>query len=71
MKRLVQDFSTHPLLPGSVLACLMGDPKTRYQQPLDQLALDAFNKTSLVDLVADFQSRGMLNDEQAAIQVIY
>ena len=29
MKRLVRDFSTHPLLPGSVLACVMGDPKTR------------------------------------------
>ena len=66
MKRLVHDFSTHPLLPGSVLACIMGDPKTREQQPLDHAALAAFNKTILVDLVADFQSRGMLNEEPAA-----
>jgi stage V sporulation protein K len=66
MKTLVKDLATHPLLPGSVLASMMGDPETRAVQPWDYATLIYFNKKGTLDIVAHFQSLGMINDEQAA-----
>ncbi len=39
MNILVEDFSTHPLVPGSLLASIIGDPSARLLQPLDYAAL--------------------------------
>ena len=66
MKTLVRDFNNHPLLPGSVLASLMGDPEAREAQPWDYATLVFFNKKSTLDIVAHFQNLGMISDEQAA-----
>lgn len=66
MKTLVKDHSTHPLLPGSVLASLMGDPESRKIQSWDYGTLVAFNKKGPLDIVSHFQSLGMVTDEQAA-----
>ncbi|MEW6156598.1 MAG: AAA family ATPase [Verrucomicrobiota bacterium] len=66
MRTLVKDFSTHPLLPGSVLASIMGEPDMRELHVLDYPALIEFNKKGTLDVVAYFQNIGMINDEQAA-----
>jgi AAA+ superfamily predicted ATPase len=66
MANLVNDFTTHPLLPGAVLACLMGEPKQRDPQVYAPASLAAFNKMPTVDIVAHFQNLGWLNDSQAA-----
>ena len=62
---LVQDFSTHLLIPGSVLASIIGDPQTRQLQPLDYAALVAFNKQSAVEIVGQFQNTGLLEEVAA------
>jgi predicted DNA-binding protein len=66
MKELVGDFSVHPLVPGCLLACVMGDPPSRKAQPLDEAALQDFNRLTSLDIVAHFQHLQMLTDEQAA-----
>ena len=66
MKTLVKDFKLHPLLPGSVLASIMGDPPSRQAQPWDYATLVHFNKLGTLDIVSHFQGLGMINDEQAA-----
>ncbi|HKS37253.1 MAG TPA: AAA family ATPase, partial [Verrucomicrobiae bacterium] len=66
MKELVGDFSVHPLVPGCLLACVMGDPQSRKTRPLDDAALPDFNKLTTLDVVAHFQHLQMLTDEQAA-----
>jgi hypothetical protein len=66
MNDLVSDFSSHPLVPGCLLACVMGDPQSRKRQPLDDAALRDFNRLTTLDIVAHFQHLHMLSDEQAA-----
>jgi len=66
MKDLVIDFTTHPLVPGCLLAAVMGDPQSRATQPLERVDFIAFNKQPVVEIVARFQQRGAIGDEQAA-----
>lgn len=66
MQQLVQDFTTHPLVPGSLLAALVGDPQTRALQPLDYATLIGFNKQNTLEVVSHFQNLGMMDDAQAA-----
>jgi stage V sporulation protein K len=66
MNELVCDFKTHPLLPGSVLASISGDPKQRRNAPFDAAALLKFNKQSTVENVGDLQNAGLLTEQQAA-----
>src|SRR6266511_933540 len=66
MRSLVSDSTTHPLLPGSVLASIMGDPPLRELQPWDYATLAYFNKKSTLDIIAHFAALGMISDEQAA-----
>ena len=65
MKNLVQDFTTHPLVPGSALASIIGNPESRQNLPLDEPALLTFNKMSVVEIVGHFQNLGALTGEQA------
>jgi stage V sporulation protein K len=64
MKKLVQDFSNHPLLPGSVLASVMGDPATRAANPLTYSALIDFNQQTAVEIAGYFQNAGIISAEQ-------
>ncbi|MCI0534054.1 MAG: AAA family ATPase [Verrucomicrobiales bacterium] len=66
MRRLVTDCTTHSLLPGGVLASIMGDPAARDLQPWDYATLVCFNKKSTLDVIAHFQGLGMISEEQAA-----
>lgn len=66
MKSLVKDFTMHPLVPGSVLASIMGSPETRAVQPWDVGTLAVFNKRGMLDLIAHFQNLLMVDDQQAA-----
>src|SRR5439155_12097214 len=65
MKNLINDFTTHPLVPGSVLGSIIGEPKARETQPLDEPALLSLNKMTVVEIVGYFQNVGLLNAEQA------
>lgn len=65
MNALVRDFSTHPLVPGSVLASVTGDPQMRKLQPLDYATLIGFNKQGPLEIVGHFQNLGLLDDAQA------
>ena len=69
MKQLARDFTTHPLLPGGVLASVMGDPSARKVHPASHEDIVAFNKQNTLEIVSAFQNLGMLSEEQAA-QVI-
>jgi hypothetical protein len=66
MRELARDFSRHPMVPGGVLAAVIGDPASRRSHPLDPTALRQFNLMSIPELVAWFQQNGMLADDQAA-----
>ena len=66
MNELVSDFSTHPLVPGALLASIMGDPQSRRGQPLDNAALLTCNKLPTLDIVSRFQNLGILAEEQAS-----
>ncbi|MBM3839453.1 MAG: hypothetical protein FJ398_16075 [Verrucomicrobia bacterium] len=66
MKALVRNFATNPLMPGCVLASIMGDPQSRLAQSWDYATLAHFNKQGTLDIVSHFQSAGLINDEQAA-----
>ncbi len=65
MNSLVRDLKTHPLVPGSLLAVLMGDPESRRTNPLDQAALIPFNKTTTLEVVTHFQTLGLIDAGQA------
>src|SRR5439155_13352055 len=65
MTNLVSDFSTHPLVPGGLLASVMGDPESRRAERLDNSALLSFNKLPTLDLVGHFQNAGLIANEQA------
>src|SRR5438445_6292372 len=66
MNDLVSDFSTHPLLPGGLLASIIGDPQSRRTQSLDNAALLSFNKLPTPDIVSHFQNLDLVANEQAA-----
>ncbi len=66
MKKTVSDNSAHPLVPGSLLACIMGDPQSRKTQPFDSTVLTEFDKSPTLDVVAQCQQIQLLSDEQAA-----
>jgi len=66
MTSLVSDFSTHPLVPGSLVASIAGDPQARRTQPLDLAALQGFNKLPALDIVSHFQNLGIIANEQAS-----
>lgn len=66
MQALVQDRSIHPLLPGAVLACVIGDARSREQLgAFGAEGLAAFNRMSTEDLAAFFAGRQILRKEQA------
>src|SRR5258706_688646 len=65
MRDLVKDFTTHPLVPGSLLASVAGDPQARKLQPLDYPTLIGFNKQNTLETVAYFQNLGMISGDQA------
>ena len=65
MNELVTDFRTHPLLPGSVLAVMAGDPQSRRLHPFDAAALATFNKRTTVELVGEVQNANLMTAEQA------
>src|ERR1700682_6009513 len=65
MKNLVQDFSGHRLIPGSVLSSILGDPKTRESYPLDYAALLAFNQNRTAEIITQFRTSGLITEEQA------
>jgi hypothetical protein len=54
MKALVRDFSANPLLPGCVLASIMGDPQSRLALSWDYATLARFNKQGTLDIVSHF-----------------
>ena len=66
MKDLVRDFATHPILPGCVLASVIGDPRSREGQHWDPAALLAFNRMSAAKIVEHFQPLGMIQPDAAA-----
>jgi len=65
MNLLVKDFTTHPLIPGSLLAAIAGDPQARKLQPLDYAALITFNKQNTLEIVSHFQNLGVMDEAQA------
>lgn len=66
MQDLAKDRSIHPLLPGAVLACVMGDAKSREALgAYDAAGLAAFNRMNTADLAAYFVGHAMLRKEQA------
>ena len=66
MKRLIQDSSTHPLVPGCLLASIIGDPQSRRLLLLDHTALTQFNKLNPAEILGYFQQHNMVSPEQAA-----
>lgn len=71
MRKLVQDFSTHPLLPGSVLGSVIGDPKLRQLHPLDYTSLINLNKMPVVDIAGYFQNHGLLSRNYSVIHCFF
>jgi len=66
MNDLISDFSTHPLVPGGLLASIIGDPQSRRTEPLENTALRSFNKLPTLDIVSHFQNLAILANEQAS-----
>src|SRR5688572_1937764 len=64
MNELLTDFKTHPLIPGSLLASIAGDPAVRRIQPLTPEQLLKFNKLTTVELVGELQNRNLITAEQ-------
>ena len=65
MKSIINDFTTHPLVPGCVLGSVIGDPKAREAQLLDETALRSLNKMAVVEIVGYFQNVRLLSTEPA------
>lgn len=65
MNTLVRDLKTHPLVPGSVLAAVIGDPGTRRIHPLEHAGLVLFNKQNTLEVVAYFQELGLIETAAA------
>ena len=65
MKDLVADLKMHPLIPGSLLAAIAGEPRTRQTQPITHGDLLKFNKSTSLETVGELQSTGLMTQEQA------
>lgn len=65
MNALVRDFSTHALLPGAVLASIIGDPEARKLHPLEAEGFLLFNKQNTLEIVSYFQNLSVLSTAQA------
>jgi hypothetical protein len=65
MKQAVQDTTHHPLIPGSVLASIIGDPQQRQQHRWSVEDLRNFNQMDRPALLEWFQNISLLNAEQA------
>src|SRR5688572_3093895 len=66
MYELVTDFKTHPLVPGSLLASIAGDPQMRRLQPFDHPQLFKFNKLISLEVAGELQNTGRITAEQSA-----
>ncbi len=66
MDKLVRDFKTHPLLPGSLLAVIAGDPAARRLQPFDREKLTIFNKQTTLEVTTRLQELGLITAEQTS-----
>jgi Cdc6-like AAA superfamily ATPase len=60
MNALVRDLKTHPLVPGSLLAAVMGDPESRRIHPLEYEGLMLFNKQNTLEVVTYFQNLSLI-----------
>ena len=65
MTQLVTDFSTHPLVPGCLLAAACAATPNPRLPILDASALAAFNQQPTADIVAWFHDAGSLAPAQA------
>ena len=65
MNRPIRDNAVHPLVPGSLLACIMGDPQSWRTQSLDATTFASFDKSTTLDIVSQFQQLELLSNEQA------
>ena len=65
MNSLVRDLKTHPLVPGCVLAAIMGDPTSRRQHPLESEGLLLFNKQNTMEVIEYFQNFGFVEAGRA------
>src|SRR2546427_1533671 len=65
MRSLVKDFVTHPLVPGSVLGSIAGDPQLRKLHPLAHEDLVTLNKQDTLEIVSLLQNIGLIKADQA------
>ncbi len=65
MKKLLTDFSRHPLLPGSVLALLVGPHKLAMQTEINEGELRGFVKSTTLDIAGHHQKAHLWSSEQA------
>src|SRR5439155_11945799 len=66
MNDIISDFSTHPLVPGGLLASIIGDPQSRRTEPLENAALLTFNKLPTLDILSQLPNLAILANEQAS-----
>lgn len=64
MNSLVRDLATHPLVAGSVLASVVGDPASRRLNPLDPSSLIPLNKANTLEILTHFQNLGLVDPRQ-------
>jgi hypothetical protein len=64
MKPKVQDPVKPPLVPGGVLASVCGDPPSRALRPLDESEVRKWNPRGAGEVLAEFQSAGLVTPEQ-------
>jgi Holliday junction resolvasome RuvABC ATP-dependent DNA helicase subunit len=66
MDNLVRDHITHPLLPGSLLVAIAGEPAARRAHPFTREKLATFNKLTTIEAVARLQELGLMTADQAS-----
>jgi hypothetical protein len=64
MNPLVSEFKFHPILPGAVLASLIGDPQSRQLFLVDQETLAVFNRQSTKEILEAFEVNSLLQPAQ-------
>jgi stage V sporulation protein K len=64
MKPKVQSPVKPPLVPGGVLASVCGDPPSRALRPLDESEVRKWNPRGAGEVLAEFQSAGLVSPEQ-------
>jgi len=62
--RVVADTSSHPLVPGAVLACLLARGAAAAHAPSSAAEGEALNRRAWLDLVQQFQGPGGVPDDQ-------